>query len=114
MSGRTRACWRWVDAGSAPTTRGGRACGQYRGRKLLNDVVSYLCLVAHTVAAINPDVFGENLALLVKFHVFGQLLTVSVIARKVKGEGRVTHIGTVGNDGGSGHLDVSSVMDLLW
>ena len=34
---------------------------------------AYLCLVAQAVGAINPDIFGENVASLVKFHVLGQL-----------------------------------------
>ena len=36
----------------------------------------HLCLVAQAITAVNPNVLGENVASLVKFHVLGQLLKI--------------------------------------
>ena len=35
--------------------------------------VAYLCLISQAIGSINPDIFSEDLALLVQFHVFFQL-----------------------------------------
>ena len=43
---------------------------------------AYLCLVAQSVCAIDPDVLCETFALLVEFHVFRELLTVLSVCDK--------------------------------
>lgn len=59
-------------------------------------VVTYLGLVAQTVAAVNPDVLSEDFAFLVKFHVLGQLQRVSQPVFRMRNS--VTHVGSVGNN----------------
>jgi hypothetical protein len=70
-------------------------------REILGMSNAHLCLVAQAVAAINPDVFGQNLALLVQFHVFGQLIT-KLDRRRMEDAGEAqdakwTHVGSIGN-----------------
>ena len=74
----------------------------------MRDRNAYLGLVAQAIRAVNPDVFGQDLALLVKFHVFRQLKWV----RSARSDGSIgtTYVGRIGH-GGRFSLGSQSVSD---
>ena len=57
--------------------------------------MTHLGFRAHTVAAVNPDVLGQDFTLLVQLHVFQELSSCQRSLLCVRGLG--THVGGVGD-----------------